>query len=402
MRYIFLGLCLILFILFNGNVGEPLSAETFYLTNGGIIEGTLLNSKELPRKQYEIQLSEGTTLTLDAKSVQTVTSPQTKHQDELTYLALAPFQEDTVAKHLGLAEWCSNHYLKNYATLHWQRVLTLDPENETAHRRLGHIRERGVWVDVEGKNTNNGLIPYKGGWKLPQEKWIDEYKENLIKTALEWQQRIGELRVGFSNSQTVREFKAITAPEAVPALAVLLHKEPDPSVRRIIIDVLGNIATQPAMDVLVARAMNDPAPDIQTACLDAIRSNSQAAEYGGTIFARLLQSDDPATINRGAATIGYLGAKEQIPLLVERLITFHQRTRQLGSEGSNARMDKTTGNVGFSAGTTIVTENFTSKNTDVLSALKRLTGVDFGYDQRAWIDWMQRQYQPYKISARRG
>jgi hypothetical protein len=44
---------------------------------------------------------------------------------------------------------------------------------------------------------------------------------------------------------------------------------------------------------------------------------------------------------------------------------------------------------------------FTYRNTEVLAALQRLTGQDFGYDIAAWRQWVSREYNPTPRQARR-
>jgi hypothetical protein len=44
---------------------------------------------------------------------------------------------------------------------------------------------------------------------------------------------------------------------------------------------------------------------------------------------------------------------------------------------------------------------FTYRNLEVLAALQKLTGKDFGYDVRPWRDWASREFNPAPKPARR-
>jgi hypothetical protein len=44
---------------------------------------------------------------------------------------------------------------------------------------------------------------------------------------------------------------------------------------------------------------------------------------------------------------------------------------------------------------------FTYRNTEVLTALQKLTGQDFGYDVAAWRNWVARSFNPHPEPVRR-
>jgi hypothetical protein len=44
---------------------------------------------------------------------------------------------------------------------------------------------------------------------------------------------------------------------------------------------------------------------------------------------------------------------------------------------------------------------FTYRNVEVLAALQKLTGKDFGYDIGPWRDWVSREFNPRPRPARR-
>jgi hypothetical protein len=45
--------------------------------------------------------------------------------------------------------------------------------------------------------------------------------------------------------------------------------------------------------------------------------------------------------------------------------------------------------------------SYTFQNTEVLAALVKLTGQDFGYDGAAWRRWLRTSFQPEPVPAKR-
>ena len=58
------------------------------------------------------------------------------------------------------------------------------------------------------------------------------------------------------------------------------------------------------------------------------------------------------------------------------------------------------GGGGSGRGPTPKAVTFTYQNTEVLAALNRLTGKDFGYDTAAWRRWMELSFNPHPNPVR--
>ena len=151
-------------------------------------------------------------------------------------------------------------------------------------------------------------------------------------------------------------------------------------------------------------------------------------------------------INRAAWALGNLNAVESVPHLVTRLVTSEERIVVPPLDGINPNVPgspglvpramnnfgvvyttppaATTGAVaagmggipygaapglmpgGNYAGPAKPPEDahvevFTYRNVEVLSALQKLTGEDFGYDMEAWRRWVTRSFNPHPRPSRR-
>jgi hypothetical protein len=99
-----------------------------------------------------------------------------------------------------------------------------------------------------------------------------------------------------------------------------------------------------------------------------------------------LSSASNEEVNRAGEALGKLQDKSAISPLIDALITRHVQIRR--GAGANATTTGfVDGNTFFKQGdeTQIVIVHM--QNTHVLTALGKLTGVDFGFDQQAWRYW---------------
>ena len=97
------GLFTILWVWALGAEGESLSAAVFVLSNGGQIEGELLNPHEPQRQTYAVRTSDGGRIVLPARLVERVESkPEALQWYEAERAKVPP----TVEGHWAMAEAC--------------------------------------------------------------------------------------------------------------------------------------------------------------------------------------------------------------------------------------------------------------------------------------------------------
>jgi hypothetical protein len=159
------------------------------------------------------------------------------------------------------------------------------------------------------------------------------------------------------------------------------------------IDVLANINNGEAVGVLVQRTLNDADEEIYYYCLDKLVQLQPPHIADGFIAA--LKDSSNARVNRAGAALGRLQDKSAISPLIDALITTHTQVLP-GSPGAGPNSTSTT----FGDGGTVMKQNEGPRvqishvqNQQVLDALAKLTGANFGFDERAWRYWHAQEKQ---------
>ena len=99
-------------------------AAVFELSNGGRVEGQLLNPDQQPRQTFVVRTPFGGTVTLAQDQVDQVL---TISDDLRWYHDALPKVADTVDDHWAMAEACKQRGLKTQRNFHLEEILKLDP-----------------------------------------------------------------------------------------------------------------------------------------------------------------------------------------------------------------------------------------------------------------------------------
>ena len=385
----------------------PLFADTFLLEGGGKIEGKLLNPGERIR---QIETVDGTVLSLDVKLIKETFRDES--EDIAHYKKTVPFLPDTVETHLANAAWCREKKLKEQEKEHLYRILDLDPEHLDTRKRLKYSKDKtGQWTTEEEQKTAKGYVLEKGNWRMPQELWINERTNQRKETLNDWKQDIKQIRASLNNPVVRKKLEEITDPTAVKPLADMLKKETNPDIRIILVRALSSIGTSDAVREVAFYAMNDSIEAVREICMDQIKRNPdmipQAGAYFGTYLINMntegIFANSPDVINQAAMAIGVIGDTNSIGSLITALVSKHKETVTVGpGDRTNVGFGGGMGGTGFTQGQSKQEIINNSKNAAVLATLRKLTGVDFGYDQAAWTRWLKEKRQVGTFDARRG
>ncbi len=230
---------------------------------------------------------------------------------------------------------------------------------------------------------------------------------------------------------------AIREAEAVgPLLRVLGNDEPEQ--RILLAHVLSRIPGKEATAALVKQILAEPADQVRPVILDKLKERNDPVAISQLV--RALSAVDTLVINRAAWTLGHLEAVAVVPRLIPALLSHEQRviippldgptvlssgmsgmiplapvayslnnmaylTPPAVSAGAvaygvtSAPFYGQTPGVGGPAGLTIKPPEprvvtFTFRNVEVLAALQKLTGQDFGYDIDSWRRWVAARFRP--------
>jgi hypothetical protein len=377
----------------------PLAADVFLFKDGGKVEGELLNPNELSRKSYRIKTADGLEIRIDPKLIDRV---RKKERDALLeYNASAPFDADTIENHLKWAKWCHEHQLSDLARVHWQQILELDPEHVEARRILDYIKaEDGGWITRQEKLERRGLVKDQGRWKTRQQIEVEQMLGSQQKAKNQWEKKINAIRKALPNDEKARkELAAITDPAAVEPLVKAIRAETKEAESQILmLRALSRIGTIPALRFIVDWAVRTlKAENVRAACYEELVKHPEAKN---TIVRDLildLRADNPQVVNIAAAALGEVEGETAIPALIEALMTTHKVVRQVEVQGHGVG----TGGSGLDWGSSKIVEENTSRNQDVLTTLRKLTGNDFQFDQEAWRNWYRQSRRAQSFDLRR-
>jgi len=344
---------------------------------------------------------------------------------------------ETAEAQYELGAWCDQNKLTDLARLHFEAAVKFDKTFEPAHLKLGHVLHAGAWLNQDELSAARGLVKYKGRWITAEEKNKHDIAEKATAAQASWLSRIKMLRQAIVNGPEGRRREAesqlmtIRDPEAVAPLMRVFGADETPQRRKILALVLATISGPAATSALVQQLLKDSDDDVRATVYDRLKEREEPGAVPQLI--RALRSSNLNVVNRAAWALGNLGAAEAIPKLIPVLVSTDMQIVMVSpddvNQGANggsgmplAPLGVTkNGNVAvltppvvgngvvaygaavvpygtFAAGANPPVQRlpepgvatFTYRNVEVLKALEKLTGQDFGYDAEAWINWLSR------------
>lgn len=374
------------------------TGDTFFLNNGGSLEGKWLNAASEPPDQYEIRTAQGVRLVL-AKSL--VRKVVTQTDAQVAYGELLARMPETADGHWQMAEWCREQKLSAERTFHLQQIVRLEPNHKLARDALQQRRIGDEWLESDDWLRKRGYHWHQGVWitRLEADQMeADKQAESAVRT---WRTKIQKLRRGLQDSRNSadlrQEILSIDDPLAAPALAAILRDEDLVENKELWLDVLIKLDAPGLADVLVDCVRDDPDADIRRRCIEAL----QQEPYRLFAVRRLigdLQSKDLGRIDRAAVALHELNATHVVMPLIQAL-TLTEKRVIAGGDGQIATSFGS-GGIGFQTGSRRRVQTTVHENASVLKALSHFTGENFGFDQEAWLEWLATVQSP-RINLRR-
>ncbi len=399
-------------------------ADLIELIGGGSLRGECLRDPADPEGIVRVRTLSGAVVDVPADQVARFTRRKRVAEEFDLQLRDTPRTVDSL---WALAEWAREQGLKPQRAEALEALLEVDPGHVAAHRGLGHVQHEGEWMTHPQLMERKGFVKHKGKWVLPQEVELLELAElqsaeekqwfRQIKTWLTW------LKDGTRPERqpvALASLRAIREPAAIPAVARHLANDGDDAVRLLAVVILSQTEGDRPGALLVEFCLKDRSWNIRQ---DAIRGlQGRSVERLRLPLRKALKHEVNAVVNNAAIAIASLGDRDQIPALIDALVTDHRysvtvpdnaNTISMGTNGSFAPRgvplpdsvanQLATGqlpqgvNVQYAPlpgeelrrRTVMVLRH--EANPEVLAALQRLTGQNFGYDKAAWKAWQRRQ-----------
>jgi hypothetical protein len=400
------------------------SADVVMLKNGGQVRGKLQTEENAPTLVIRTLL--GGTISIDRSSVENVERRSLLIEE---YESRAHDVAGTVDARWALAEWCKTNGLREQREEQLQMLLDIEPDHADARRILNHVLHHGTWMTREEWMTSRGYVLHKGKYVTQQELDLVLKSDGERAAETAWYPKI---RQWFSwmtgrNPERAAEgranFAALNDPDAVPALVNFLGDNNDPDVRMFCVELLGQMKGPKPVGPLVRKSLFDDEHSIRIAARNALRQD----QYGLALefYVPELKHESNAVVQRAAVAIRDMGDMTTVPYLIAALVTRHRwkvdaptspaasvgmtADGQVGLNGNSsgwlpAEVQGLAATGQLPYGAIVVPSGFEIpqpkrkitikgdvKNADVLAALKKITGQDFGYNKRAWESWWQTQ-----------
>ncbi|HWL07930.1 MAG TPA: HEAT repeat domain-containing protein [Planctomicrobium sp.] len=390
------------------------------LQNGGEARGVIV-STDKKSGTTTLQTQSGSLITFPDNQIDFISRRSEKVEE---YVTRSRQLEPSVESHLELAEWCRINGLPDQREEELERVLDLDPDHPDVRKTLGYVRHLGRWMTKDEMMAERGYFRHKGRWVTQQE--LDLLEKNAAQKSAElaWNSKIRTWTGWLTGSSPDRqqtalnELQSIRDPDAVAAVTKFMASHQVPEVRLLSVKTLAQIPGLRPLPPLVERYLTDPHEAVRQSSLQVILK-SHSAPAVPLLIAALKHKANPV-ICRAATALAEIGNEEAVPALIDALITTHSYQRQVATPVVNRGIQFSFGGTvapGMSPGilppdveiasrtgqlpygvnvsqspsppmvmrpVTIVEE---VKNPDVLTALEKLTGQDFGFNERNWHLW---------------
>lgn len=393
--------------------GVAMSArgDILHLKNGGSIEGAIVERDE---RSYKVRTLVGT-VTVPVEAVVRI-EEKPSVLDE--YVQRREQVADTPAAQVELATWCEERGLKSARRVHLKRAIELDSDYEPARKALGFVRVGGIWV--EGRGLERPKSP--GEEKKADRRDAADKDNDKVVAAIQsqWNVRIRAIKNNKLMSgveRLVRDGRAqivqIQDPLAILPLVRVLSNG-NRACREALVEALSHFPQDEATMNLAVLALIDRDKDIcRRALLELKRRNDPRVIPQ---FRRALFSNNDELIRRAAIGLGAMEATSAVSDLINLLtaqrrkmvevstrsyfldypITFDTPTVIALGQVSQIRHNPMLGIPSIGAGMVFVDRDYQMRNvivfrTEVMEALKRITGENFGFDAAAWRRWYEEQ-----------
>lgn len=398
-RTAFISAVTVMFSFTAGEFSQIHAEDTLVLKNGQHLQGQLRAPLSDGELVLRFRTSDGIELEIAQSEVEDIQRSEIRANSE-DYAKLKAETPDTVDGNLKIAHWCAEQQMLSQKKFHYERVLELDPENETARRALGFKKMiDGQWRTSEEEMNDQGKVKYKGRWVSRQEKELLEKKtqekiqeKKIASDIKKWVKAVGSSR----EENALAELENLRDPLAVAGLTDAYESEKRPAVKKILIKSLGHVGTEQALNALLQIAVDEKIEELRLTALDNLLPHKGAGVTEYFIMRLSPKTSTHDQINYAAHALGELEDQSAVPALIQALETTHKFQVTTGNQGgqTSAGMGRSSnggGGAGLSMGSSVKTVRQKMTNPDVLEALKKLTGMNFQYDQHLWIQWYQQK-----------
>lgn len=382
--------------------------DRFHLKDAGVVEGQLIGQED---GRYVIRTTVGT-VRLPTNAVERIEPGPTVFDEYEQRLAAAP---QTAEGQTALAEWCGTAGLSRERRLHLERALELDTNYAPARRALGYVRVGRLWVD--GRSVER-QVPSPDATTQPADDTPNDPEQLAEAIQSEWLRRIQAIQRSLLSSTLKRlrddgrrKILEIRDPLAVLPLAQVLSAG-SANDRLLLVEAMQPFAGDEATLNLAVLGLVDPCDTVSNAAFRELKRRNDPRVVAQ--YREALKSGDGRILRRAAMALGYFDAAEATPDLIDvltdrgvRLVPvtvdrYVGRVRDCFDRGTDVYLDPDRQNrpislrprIGVSGWGRDIKNEWQYREvkifrTEVMEALKKITGQNFGFDAAAWRRWYE-------------
>ena len=375
--------------------------DQLQLKSGASLSGIVSNLPDDKSEPVSFESSTGDTMLIDREliaKIEKVDSISKQYNNSVDKL------EDNAQSHRDIIAWCEEQdrgrsRFRSQILFHRKRVMLLDPNDRATRTKLGYtfLKDENRWVNKDqfwsqqgyNKKGDSTLFDVTEGELA---KFEEQMKDKRKKFG-NWQRNLGQM----SHAQAVNSLVSIADPQLMPEIYKKFSATKDRGLREVYAEVFATArpTTSSAIQGLVTAVMDDRS-DI---ALDYLRQEDFNRAQISIFLTAFLKSTNNRKINRAGFALGELRATNAVLALSKALRTKHQVSNATQQSGATRTQGNAGGTINQFGGQAAKSKVF--PNGEVLGALKKITGEDFGYSAEAYQNWYVQNFTHVGLKARR-
>ena len=379
------------------------------LRSGGEMEVRLIDQTETDNRKFVVFKTEsGSIVKLDQKYIDSVLPAD---GDQKRYIQLRDKLPATVEANWEIINWCKSQprgrtKFKDQIQYHLENIIAMEPNDRKARQLLGYEDFNGQWSLKELRYRKYGYVRHKSNW-------VPKLAERIEKNVEQRDAQTGSLKEQFSKwtrelrrprlsaTELERMLFDIVTPESANFVFEEGAKKKDqsPVLRKMYVEAFGRTPSLASAGALVYFGVQDVDTEIRERAVTLLLQPEFDQEFAMQRALSLLSSKNFTYSQRAALVIGYLSqvpgvdASGVLMPLIESLVS--ERDVPIAGATDAGRMNtsfSSNGGLGFTAGGGPQTMKKKVSNELSLNALKKITGMNFGFDEARWKDYFVDNY----------
>ena len=332
--------------------------------------------------------------------------------DDKIYNNKIKIMDDTAEHHWSALNWCEKQKsgtirYKDQIDFHLNRIMLLDPNDTRVRHRLDYdyLEEQDRWVPRKLYWTSLG---YRSRGKA----WVPTLLDDVNQFSNTTKSSLGDLKSRFSiwkrnvsvgrlsEAELSKELFSIADPISIPMLFEESKKVTDPAIAALYVEAFGKVASGGAAQALVYFSVQGGVN--RDRALDLLLQDHYEPSFVAGHLARYFDPNKHSNeiLQRAAFNVGVVNDINSVLPLVGVLSTKHviapadDPGRLTSSFRSDGQLQ------GFSTGGSGGPKTVVVSNQQVLGALKKLSGEDYGFDADRWKQWFVESHQQTDVNVR--